>query len=164
MRYKIAVLSVCFLMFGCTTGYHQYKSKDGFSEKTINKNTFSIKFVGNVYTSLEKVEDFALLRSAEIASKNGFNYFSVTDKKIFEDTKSYVTMSGATAYNGGYRPGGSVDSNFFGRQRHKFKRPTAEKTIKCFVNKPQKSNLKIYKAEEVIKTISAKYKLGRISQ
>ena len=44
----------------------------GFTESQLDTNVFRVTFKGNGYTSPDRAEDMALLRSAELALQHGF--------------------------------------------------------------------------------------------
>lgn len=51
---------------------------DGFFETQLAPNTYEVHFDGNNASSRERVDDFALLRAAELCLQAGFRFFAVT--------------------------------------------------------------------------------------
>jgi hypothetical protein len=61
------------LVAACATPYQSRGLAGGFSETQLSENMFQVYFRGNGYTREERVDDFALLRSAELAEEHGFS-------------------------------------------------------------------------------------------
>lgn len=89
---------VASLLAGCATSYQDQSWTGGFTETQLDENVWQVNFNGNGYTSLERVRDFALLRSAEIALTNGYPYFAVMDENASERNSSFTTQSTTNAY------------------------------------------------------------------
>ena len=81
---KILLLTIFISSIGCSTPYQTYGGRGGYSEKKLSDNKFKISFSGNIYTRRYKANDFALLRSAEIADQNNFKFFKIdSNSKIY---------------------------------------------------------------------------------
>ena len=76
-------------------------SAGGFAEQRIENNRYRVTFVGNDYTSRQRVENYLLFRAAELTVANGYDGFTIvhrdTDKDV--DVRSY-----GTGYYPGWRP------------------------------------------------------------
>lgn len=62
----------------------------GFSETKIEANRFRVKFSGNSLTSRDTVEGYLLYRAAELTVAQGFDVFSVVERKTDKSTRTYV--------------------------------------------------------------------------
>lgn len=89
---SMRIFYIIFLLIisSCSTQYQKIGYSGGYSERKISSDkdgqNFIVSFNGNGYTNHQKVEDFAFLRSAEIAIENDFQYFVVISKgQFFED-------------------------------------------------------------------------------
>ena len=95
------ILLSVFLSSCTTTSYQKLDSSVGYWDEKIDQfaDTFKIGFDGaewnkNSIAEQEKVIDYALLRSAEVALDNGFRYFvisenlSYTEKKTTKETET----------------------------------------------------------------------------
>lgn len=158
MRYII--LFVMVLMTGCSTKYQSEGFKGGFSETQIDNDVFEVSFRGNGFTSTKDAEDFALLRCAEIAKKNGFSHFMIIDRKnvttrstMTTPVQSYTT---ANAYAVGNYAYGSATTTTHGGQTIEFIKPRSSNIIKCFREKPVLNAL-IYDASLVCASIGARH-------
>ena len=76
---KFITILFVLLLTACATAYQSHSFSGGYSSIQLNENSFVVAFVGNGYTSQETSSAYALLRSAEIAKMNGFQYFSIVD-------------------------------------------------------------------------------------
>ncbi len=142
------ILLVAFLA-GCATPYQrQGFFIAGYSEKQLSDNIFQVSFRGNQNTGRERASDFALLRSAEVTTQNGFRYFIVVE--WVKDSSSH------TVYGYGDGPNGSARTSTYGSQTFVIQRPSTMNTILCFKDKPDVVGL-IFDADVVNKSLRQKY-------
>jgi len=81
----IIILITILLLFSCAQSttyqrksfYQRESLSFGYSEQKISASSYQISFKGNESTSREQVNDFALLRAAEVTLKNGYQYLTV---------------------------------------------------------------------------------------
>lgn len=93
----------------CATGYKSEGFGGGFSEIPIAADAYQVSVRGNGYTSASRVQEIGLLRSAELAKENGFNYFVIHDMDSWTSTSQFTipgsstttTTGSATAYGYG---------------------------------------------------------------
>jgi len=101
---KALAMTVVFAgMAGCasTPAYHAATSSDatGFSEQKLDENHYRVTFKGNSRTSRHDVEDYLLLRAAEVTRQEGFTCFHIDEKST--DTERTVVKSYRPAFYGG---------------------------------------------------------------
>ena len=73
------LLLLILILAGCNSGtYQQYNLGVGYQSEQNQDNEFSISYTDAPRALMDKVNDFALLRSAEVTLENGYNYFVVT--------------------------------------------------------------------------------------
>ena len=79
-------------------------SSGGFTEQRIEANRYRVAFIGNDYTSRQRVENYPLYRAAELTLANGYDGFTIaqraTDRNV--DVRSYGSPGG---FNRGFYPG-----------------------------------------------------------
>ena len=89
-----AIFVICLPIFlvSCATGYQPLNDSSGYWDEQIEPtaNRFTIGYDGNKWHSdpvnrKEKIKDLTLLRSAEVALKNGFEYFVISDSKAYTE-------------------------------------------------------------------------------
>ena len=62
----------------------------GFSEMRVETNRFRVNFAGNSLTSRETVEGYLLFRAAELTVQEGYDHFSIVDREVNRDRRTYV--------------------------------------------------------------------------
>jgi hypothetical protein len=110
------ILLLAFAIAGCATAVGTpYQAADrqgfGFSETRIESDRYRITFAGDGATSAADVEDYALLRAAEIAIANGYEWFRVVSKDVAAEKRGGVGL-GAGVGGGGSNVGVGVGGNF----------------------------------------------------
>ena len=166
----IAILSLIVLLAGCATAYHPQSFSGGFSETQLDTNVFTVTFKGNGYTARDKANDFALLRSAELALEHGFKYFAIVDAQQYSKNSTYTTPTTATTnvntntYGSTYNYGnntaynantyGTATTTVSGGQTYNISKPRASNTIVCFTEKPKGFT---FNAEFLVKSLKQKH-------
>ena len=96
-RFSVILLVLLSIsLSSCTTpSYQKLDSSVGYWDERINQSadTFKIGFDGtewnrNSAIEQEKVMDYALLRSAEVALDNGFRYFLISENHSYTEKKT----------------------------------------------------------------------------
>lgn len=166
----IITLAIILSLVGCTTAYQSQGMTGGFSSTQLDTNVFTVTFKGNGYTGRDKANDFALLRSAEIALEHGYKYFAIVDTQQYTKNSTYTTPTRATT-NVNANTYGSVNSygntatysantygtattTISGGQTYNISKPRTSNTIVCFIEKPQGFS---YNAEFIAKSIKTKH-------
>ena len=96
----IFIICLPIFLVSCTTGYRPLGDSGGYWDEQIEPtaNRFTIGYDGNNWHSdpvnrKEKIMDLTLLRSAEVALKNGFKYFVISDSKAYTEKTSLLQGS-----------------------------------------------------------------------
>ncbi|CAG4890749.1 CC0125/CC1285 family lipoprotein [Paraburkholderia saeva] len=158
----VASLSIVGLLAGCATGYQPSGMNGGFSETQLDTNVFRVSFKGNGYTSRDKVEDFVLLRSADLTLSHGFTHFAIVDGKSYEN-KSYISMptqsyTTGTATVSGHTAYGSAYTTTYGGQVIAVTAPSMVNTIVAFQGKPNIQAM-VYDARFICESLGTKYEV-----
>lgn len=101
------VLAFAALLTGCgpaaTTPYRAATTPNdqGYQEQRIEANRFRVTFTGNSATAREAVENFMLLRTAELTLKEGYDYFVLDNQDT--EAQTYYLQS-LSDYGGGWDP------------------------------------------------------------
>ncbi len=169
MKKLICLLVLATMVSGCATTYHRQTWTGGYSDTKIQDDIFRVEFAGNAYVSRGKVEDFALLRCAEVTLENGYKYFVILDAKSETQTGAYTTPATAhtygtvygTDYGGGY--GGSYSGTTYvtGGQTYMFSKPSSSNMIKCFKERPENIPTLVFDAEQIKDNLKKQYKLDK---
>ncbi len=91
LRTTAIAAAAMIVLAGCVTattyGPSTGPGTTGYSDEQLASNRFRVTFVGNTATRREAVEDYLLLRSAEVTLKAGSHYFLFDTR----DTKTKTT-------------------------------------------------------------------------
>ena len=169
----LGLVGLALVLISCATTYQPKSFTGGFSSTQLDVNVFQVSFRGNGYTNRERANDFALLRSAEVALENGYEYFSIIDGQRYSESRSFTTPSTSTTqlnantlgtvtgygntanyYGNTY---GTATTTTYGGQTYLISRPTASNTIVGFKEKPEGF---AYNAPVVVKSLKEKYGLN----
>ena len=137
---RIGLIAAILILSGCATDYQRqgkalvgWWDGYGYSSTQIDTNVFQVTFKGNAYTGRDRANDFALLRSAELALENGYEYFVIIDTQQYSRNSSDTTPTTPTAN-------------------------TSRKTIVCFKEKPEEFS---YNARFIEKSLKKKYQRNK---
>lgn len=102
----VLCLAACATAVG--TAYAPADSKGyGYSDTRIEADRYRITFSGDGATPQDVVEDYALLRAADIALSNGYDWFRVVSRDVSRENKGGVGI-GAGVGGGGRNVGVGV--------------------------------------------------------
>jgi hypothetical protein len=154
-----AVLLPLLLLVACATEYRPSSATGGFKETQLAPDVFRVSFSGNAYTSTERVQDFALLRSAELTLANDARFFGVMTTADQSRTSTYVSpgtaqSSGTVSMYGntGYYSG---TTRYSATTVHTLYKPGVGMMIRTFKDKPGGDF--VFDAEFVANSIRNKY-------
>jgi hypothetical protein len=158
---------LCFCFFGCATPYRPMKKGKGFTDFQIAPDQFVVTFQGNGQTDSQRVNDFALLRAAQVSLQHGFPYFAIADITNTSTVRPYVVRQ---RFHSDYPPNTGLPSPAaFGSEPYQFGyaveydqpalyvRPGERLRIQCFKAKPAKPFT--YDAVSLEASLKRKYKL-----
>lgn len=111
---RVLIAAAATLLAACATAvgtaYAPADSKGyGYAETRVEADRYRVTFSGDGATPPNVVEDYALLRTAELAVENGYDWFRVVGRTLEEEEKGGVGI-GAGLGTGSYgrRSGVSV--------------------------------------------------------
>lgn len=141
---KMNVALFVLLLSGCeVVGYQSYESGIGYSSTYTTNNVYSVSYTGASSANFAKISDLALLRSAEIAIENGYDYFIIAEEKNNEFRTGRLAI-------------GKMSSVGSGGNGRKIK-PKRELIIHCFKDKPTGI---FYDAQELNRTLKDDYQIN----
>ncbi|MGE0181712.1 MAG: hypothetical protein AB7F91_11920 [Parvularculaceae bacterium] len=150
----LLALAACATAVG--TAYAPADSKGyGYAETRIEANRYRISFAGDGATPMTVVEDYALLRAAELAVENGYDWFRVIGRSIDEQEKGGVGL-GAGVGGGGRNVGVGVGGNFGNVGARKFYTARLEALFGNGEKPADDGGGEAYDARSVIETIRAR--------
>jgi hypothetical protein len=150
---------------GCATPYQSSGLSGGYSQTQLGPDVFRIYFTGNSYTSVERTQDFAMLRAADLAEQHNFKCFAILNEASSTMVSSFTTPAFATTTGNAYVSGGAGSySGAYASQTTSASPETYEVTkprqgllIQCFVEKPQA--VYTFDAAFVQQSLRQKYKI-----
>lgn len=114
MRSHFAAVAILLLAACATAVGTAYapagKNGYGYSDTRIEEGRYRITFAGDGATPPDIVEDYALLRAAELALAGGYDWFRVVGRSVDEQEKGGVGI-GAGVGGGGRNVGVGVGGN-----------------------------------------------------
>lgn len=88
MKRVLLAVAACAALAACTTPTHFQPAASpgavGYSELRIEPDRYRIVFQGGPGAPAEQVQDYALLRAADVALANGYDWFRVVSRDIHE--------------------------------------------------------------------------------
>lgn len=89
MKRAIALLLI-LIFYGCATPYQKNGLRGGYSETRLSEEMFEVSYWANEETTVEKIDDFTLLRSAELTLGHGYKFFIIGDS---DSNSAYMSSS-----------------------------------------------------------------------
>ena len=155
----IAVALVGPLLAACATGYQSTGFTGGFKDTQLAPDVFRVSFSGNAFTSSDRVQDFALLRAAELTLANNARYFAVISSADQSRTDTHVTpgssQTSGTVSTYGNTSHYSGTTTYSPSQVNTYYRPGIGMMIRTFQTKPEGGF--VFDANFIIESIRKKY-------
>lgn len=158
---RVAIVVGLLALGGCATGYQPQGFSGGFTELQLSENVFKVDFAGNGFTSPQRVEEMALLRSAELTLHKGFRYFALADSRVDRTTSAWTTPAEAqtnfSATSFGNTMHGSATTTYTGGDTYFVNKAAATNVVVMFRDKPDGAFA--FDAAMLCQSIGAKYKV-----
>lgn len=161
MKRALVLLAACAVLSGCATAPTVYGPAAGpravgFSEYRIETGRYRITFRGGPGAPIQQVADYALLRAADLAIAEGYDWFKVADRVVVEaaaDNGPRISV-GAGGGGGGYRGGVGVG---LGTSFNLGGGPSLAQTIEVLMGKgPRPNDRDTYDAREIRRNLGAR--------
>lgn len=106
-RLRLMPLGAALALAACATAtpYQPLGTRGasgGFAEQRIEANRYRVTFVGNDYTSRQRVENYLLFRAAELTLANGYDGFTIVRRETDKDVD--IRTYGSPGFYPGWRP------------------------------------------------------------
>jgi len=100
MKFANAITICLFILSGCASSEVDYvpasgPDSAGYTEQQISDNRYRVVFTGNDRSTVETVQNYALLRAAELAVQKDYDWFRVSDRNTItlqDDTNSTTAI------------------------------------------------------------------------
>jgi hypothetical protein len=94
----IALTAVLATLVGCAsqTAFQpaEKRGAEGYTETKLTDNRYRVTFTGNSVTPAETVQDYALLRAAELTLQEGYDWFQLVGRETDKKARSSTTIGG----------------------------------------------------------------------
>ena len=80
---RLCGLAIVLGLAACTSSPTPYRAATddlGYRDQQLESNRYRVSFTGNAATPLDKVQDYALYRAAELTRASGNDYFKVVNR------------------------------------------------------------------------------------
>jgi len=158
----ITILCLYAVLSACATAYQRDSFSGGFSETQLDENVWRVTFAGNGYTREQRVEDFALLRSAELTIGKGYTHFVLAGSKSSSEIGAFTTPTTSNTTGSAYRSGnyiyGNATTQTYGGQTVFVSKPSTTNTVIMFKSKPDGQGM-VYDAKFICQSLGQKYEV-----
>ena len=83
MLFKYIPIIFLFLLSSCATTYQKSGFSGGYTDQLTGKNTATIYFKSNAFTSISETRQFAMRRAAELTLSRGYDYFLIESENQY---------------------------------------------------------------------------------
>ena len=97
MRIIFIALSL-LVISGCATGYQSQGLTGGYTDVMTGRNTATVSFKSNAFTSMEDTRRYALRRAAEITLSNGYDYFLIENDNQYVKNETFSGTVNCTTF------------------------------------------------------------------
>lgn len=165
---NIVVAALLLALVACATAvgtaYAPADSRGyGYAATRIEGDRFRVSFAGDGATPAEIAEDYALLRAAEIAIENGYDWFRVVARSLDEREKGGVGI-GAGLGGGGRNVGVGVGGNLGTVGARRFYTANLEVLYGKGEKPTGDERGEVYDARSVVETIRARLPAPQAAQ
>ena len=157
----IQSLLLLLLLNACAKPLQPENYAERISTTRLDQDSFLVAYRGSTVSAADKIVDLTLLRSAETALENGFNYFVIVKTNESAATGAYTTPDSSIGQVDNYLQDGGYEATVVGDKIYPHADPGAVNTIICFKDKPQGFS---YIALFLKASLRDKYGLNRLPQ
>lgn len=160
---SVLAITTTLLLTACATGYRADDGVlGGFSESQLAENVWRVSFRANSSTRSERAQDFALIRSADLALLNGYTHFGLLDANTTSKTMGMTTPStsfttGSISSTGNIATFNAMTQTHGGDTMY-ISMPRSTNTVVMFKGKPDVQGT-VYDAKFVCTTLARKYEV-----
>ena len=107
----LAPLSALAILTACATAtpYQPLagnRSSGGYADQRIEDNRYRVTFVGNRFTSRDRVENYLLYRAAELTEESGYDGFTIVRRDTERDVETRVSPGLGSGFGPRFGPYG----------------------------------------------------------
>ena len=159
MKSLIALAAATVLLSACaTTSPTLYAAQHapgqaGFSDYRLEAGRYRVTFQGGPGAPEAQVADYALLRAAELAVRDGYDWFRVADRAMRHVAPRRSSSLSIGGGSGGYGRGGGIGVGL-GASFNLGPGPAAAASLEVVFGKgPPPTGADVYRARDIIRTV-----------
>ena len=168
---RLGILFGLLLLAPGCTGYHTQDWTGGYTETWLREDALIVRFYGNAYTSVERAEEMALLRAAELAVSKGYENIAIMHGASYINVWQWSTGGNYDRTHGivSMPPGGSgyidLTTEHVEPTTITYHRPRAIIGVRCFNVRPADipEGTPILSAPFMCDSLGGKYGIKRLS-
>jgi opacity protein-like surface antigen len=163
MKRLLALAFSAALLTACATTPTVYAPQTaphgaGYSEYRLENGRYRVTFQGNPGASINQVSDYVLLRSAELALRDGYDWFRVADRMTQQNgSNSGSSLSiggGGSSYDYGRHGGGSSVGLGVGTTFNLGPKPSITSSMEVVFGRGQPPrDADVYDARAIVRTV-----------
>ena len=152
-----AIATAALALAGCATPYQDMGLLGGVSAAQVDDATFRISGRGNAFTDPSQINDYVLLKAAEVTLAHGYDLFQIVGDadRTRNEVLSIPTTQSAPVF--GVTPGGQPVSGFASYQTTStmaYTKPGEDIMVRMYRGAmPSPAPVNVYSAREVIAAI-----------
>ena len=133
------ILSVLLLLLlnACAKPLQPENYAERISTTRLDQDSFLVAYRGSAVARADKIVDLTLLKSAETALENGFNYFVIVKTSESVSTGAYTAADSSVGQVDNYLQDSGYEATIVGDKTYLHADPGAVNTIVCFREKPR---------------------------
>jgi hypothetical protein len=152
LAFSAALLTACATaptLYGPRTG----PSSAGYSEYRLEAGRYRVTFQGNPGAPVNQVSDYVLLRSAELALRDGYDWFRVADRVTQSTGQGRGSSLSIGGGSGGYGRRSSVGVGL-GTSFNLGPGPAVSSSMEVVFGKgPRPRDADVYDARDIVRTV-----------
>lgn len=160
MKIILPVL-LLLLLNACAKPLQPENYAERISATRLDQDSFLVSYRGSAVAGSDRVVDLTLLRSAETALENGFNYFVIVKTSESASTEAYTPPDSSVGQVDNYLQDSGYEATVVGDKTYLHVDPGAVNTIVCFREKPRGFS---YIALFLKASLRDKYQLNQLPQ
>jgi hypothetical protein len=154
-NFKVGLFALALMTAGCSTPYQETGLMGGVSATQIDSNTFRVMARGNAFTSIDAIQNYALLKSAETTLAAGDDFFIILSADDRSRVNYFTSPGTATSNTSFFGSTATTNTTYTPPTSTPIFKPGQALMIKTFKGQKPANDPSAFDAQEVVKYIGA---------